>query len=98
MFYHLKCLNRLPPKIVRLIGVDFRKAGAITGVGFIGFILDGDNITLNETVILFSFGVMLWLYGLYFAHLVDKMKRQSQTRIRKHLKECPKQARRGGKR
>ncbi|MGQ9444964.1 hypothetical protein ACTHGP_06030 [[Pasteurella] aerogenes] len=65
--------NKLIPKILRHIGDDFRKAGAIAGVGFVGLILPNDSIEFLEAFALIIFGILIWAIGLYFEYIADRI-------------------------
>ncbi|MDK9431213.1 hypothetical protein QP016_10835 [Gallibacterium anatis] len=65
-------------KTLRRIGEDLRKAGAITGVGFVGLVLPNDNIGLSESLLLALFGILSWGIGLYLEYVVDTISPKSR--------------------
>ena len=80
--YHLTNLiipKLFIPKTLRRVGEDLRKAGAIAGIGFVGFVLPNDGIETLESFALVVFGILSWCIGLYFEYLVDRIEAKPLT-------------------
>ncbi|WP_386686303.1 hypothetical protein [Lonepinella sp. MS14437] len=67
------CFYKIHTETLKRIADDLRKAGAIAGVGLIGFVLAHDNIDLQEAVFLIVIGLTFWTTGLINAYLGDRM-------------------------
>ncbi|WKS98600.1 hypothetical protein [Gallibacterium salpingitidis] len=70
---------QIPEKILRYIASDFRKAGAIAGVGLVGFVLSNDNIDISEALILVNIGVIFWILGLLLDYIVDLINKKTKA-------------------
>ncbi len=91
--YHLTNLiipKLFIPKTLRRIGEDLRKAGAIAGIGFVGFVLPNDDIETLESFALVVFGILSWCIGLYFEYLVDRIETKPLT-VLKNRKDIRRQ-------
>lgn len=91
--YHLTNLiipKLFIPKTLRRIGEDLRKAGAIAGIGFVGFVLPNDGIETLESFALVVFGILSWCIGLYFEYLVDRIETKPLT-VLKNRKDIRRQ-------
>lgn len=92
--YHLTNLiipKLFIPKTLRRIGEDLRKAGAIAGIGFVGFVLPNDGIETLESFALVVFGILSWCIGLYFEYLVDRIETKPLT-VLKNRKDIRRQS------
>ena len=91
--YHLANLiipKLFIPKTLHRLGEDLRKAGAIAGIGFVGFVLPNDGIETLESFALVVFGILSWCIGLYFEYLVDRIEAKPLT-VLKNRKDSRRQ-------
>lgn len=78
-----KFFNTLSVKTLQHIADDFRKAGAIAGVGLVGFVLSNDNIDEIEAFVLLIVGITFWILGLLIHHLTDIMSKKMDRPIKR---------------
>ncbi|MFZ7275989.1 hypothetical protein ACLS0F_01695 [Avibacterium endocarditidis] len=81
-----KFFSKIPAKILQYIADDFRKAGAIAGVGLVGFVLSKDNINEMEASSLLIVGVSFWMLGLLLNYVADIMNKKTKKPV-KHIKQ-----------
>lgn len=71
-------LDKLHVNTFKRIGDDLRKAGTLAGAGLIGIVVPNDTIGVKEGVILFIFGVTLWIFGHVSAYIADKAEKKQK--------------------
>lgn len=73
-------LYKINPAALLRIGDDLRKGGYLAGMGIVGIVMFSDDISLNEGIILFILGFIVWIIGQYFSYLSDKVKSHQQNK------------------
>lgn len=71
-------LDKLHVNTFKRIGEDLRKAGTLAGAGLVGIVVPNDAIGVKEGVILFIFGVTLWVFGHVSAYVADKAEKKQK--------------------
>lgn len=72
--------NKQPVGTFKRLGNDLRKAGTLLGISLIGIIVVNDTIDIKDGVILFIFGIFLWVFGHICDYMTDNIElKQKKT-------------------
>ncbi|PJG84823.1 hypothetical protein [Conservatibacter flavescens] len=68
-------LYNLNTEVLKATADDFRKVGTYAlGLSIAGWILDSDSMVSTEAYWLFTFGLLIWNFGILCTYLADKLK------------------------
>lgn len=73
-----KSLYKINHKVLAKIGEDLRKGSYLVGAGFVGMIISNDHITTLEGLVLFGFGLYIWIMGHIVLHHSEKLSNTKQ--------------------
>ncbi|HHW7520396.1 TPA: hypothetical protein ACU18R_002130 [Mannheimia haemolytica] len=73
-----KLFYKMNPKVLAKIGEDFRKAGYLMGAGFVGMVISNDQISTSEGLVLFLWGLYIWIIGHIALHHSEKILNSKQ--------------------
>ena len=71
-------LHQLQPVTLLRLSDDLRKAAYLMGIGIVGVILPSDDISFLEGILLFLFGLVMWIIGHLCAYSADIKSKNDQ--------------------